>query len=34
MKEQLEKLILDYRSDQESVYHTWFINNNDRLKAF
>ncbi|MDF2904505.1 MAG: hypothetical protein K0S25_2143 [Bacillus sp. (in: firmicutes)] len=34
MEQQLEKLIQEYRSDQESVYHTWFINNNDRLKAF
>ncbi len=34
MEQQLEKLIQEYRTDQESVYHTWFINNNDRLKAF
>jgi type II restriction enzyme len=34
MKDQLEKLINEYRSDQESVYHTWFINNSERLKAF
>lgn len=27
-------LIASYRSDEESVYNTWFINNGDRLKAF
>ena len=27
-------LIHQYKSDNESVYNTWFINNEDRLKAF
>jgi type II restriction enzyme len=27
-------LIHEYKNDPESVYHTWFINGNDRLKAF
>ncbi|MDD9148558.1 MULTISPECIES: hypothetical protein [unclassified Sporolactobacillus] len=27
-------IIEQYRKDEESVYHTWFINNNERLKAF
>jgi type II restriction enzyme len=26
--------IQKYKQDPESVYHTWFINNEDRLKAF
>lgn len=26
--------ILRYKQDSDSVYHTWFINNEDRLKAF
>ena len=30
----LNNLIQDYKSDKESVYNTWFINNEDRLKAF
>lgn len=29
------KLLIDrYKTDEESVYNTWFINNCDRLKAF
>ena len=28
------KIVDAYRSDPESVYHTWFVNNTDRLKAF
>ncbi|MBL0385566.1 hypothetical protein JJB07_02790 [Tumebacillus sp. ITR2] len=28
------ELITDYRNDTESVYHTWFLNNEERLKAF
>jgi type II restriction enzyme len=27
-------LIQQYKSDKESVYNTWFINNEERLKAF
>lgn len=27
-------MALEYRQDPESVYHTWFINSNERLKAF
>jgi type II restriction enzyme len=27
-------LIQQYKADQESVYNTWFINNEERLKAF
>jgi len=30
----LSKIIEQYKSDTESVYNTWFINNEDRLKAF
>ena len=30
----LSKIIEQYKSDAESVYNTWFINNEDRLKAF
>jgi len=30
----LSSLISQYKSDTESVYNTWFINNEDRLKAF
>lgn len=30
----LLKAIDEYKNDPESVYQTWFINNNDRLKAF
>ncbi|MBD8071297.1 hypothetical protein [Bacillus sp. PS06] len=29
-----ETLIQEYYVDKESVYHTWFINNEERLKAF
>ncbi|MDD4968560.1 MAG: hypothetical protein PHT07_03930 [Paludibacter sp.] len=34
MTEQFEQLITNYKADYESVYNTWFINNDDRLKAF
>lgn len=34
MTEKFEKLIKTYKDDNQSVYNTWFINNNDRLKAF
>ena len=30
----LAETIQKYKQDPESVYHTWFINNEDRLKAF
>lgn len=30
----LVETIQRYKQDPESVYHTWFINNEDRLKAF
>ncbi|MTT31917.1 hypothetical protein GMB86_07830 [Terrilactibacillus sp. BCM23-1] len=30
----MENVINNYKEDNESVYHTWFINNDDRLKAF
>src|SRR5450759_5026228 len=34
MTTNLEKIIKQYKSDSSSVYNTWFINNEDRLKAF
>ena len=34
MSEHLQSIIQQYKSDKESVYNTWFINNEDRLKAF
>jgi type II restriction enzyme len=30
----LSNIIEQYKSDSESVYNTWFINNEDRVKAF
>ena len=30
----LKKLIGDYKSDPESVYNTWFVGGEERLKAF
>jgi len=30
----IEKTIFEFKQDYESVYHTWFLNNEDRLKAF
>ncbi|MBU0695422.1 MAG: hypothetical protein KKE39_02695 [Bacteroidetes bacterium] len=30
----LSQIIQQYKNDQESVYNTWFINNEERLKAF
>jgi type II restriction enzyme len=30
----IDSIIRQYRTDKESVYNTWFINNEDRLKAF
>lgn len=32
--ENIKYLIESYKSDPTSVFNTWFINNNDRLKAF
>jgi type II restriction enzyme len=34
MESELKKIIGKYKSDSESVYHSWFINNDERLKAF
>lgn len=30
----MENIIGEYKQDEESVYHTWFLNNDERLKAF
>ena len=32
--EELQKLATRYKADRESVYNTWFIDNETRLKAF
>ncbi|NJD78928.1 MAG: hypothetical protein FIB08_17850 [Candidatus Methanoperedens sp.] len=32
--EKTQSIILTYKNDRESVYNTWFINNETRLKAF
>lgn len=34
MQPYFEEIIKEYRTDPESVYRTWFINNDERLKAF
>lgn len=34
MVDSFPNIILQYKTDAESVYNTWFINNDDRLKAF
>lgn len=34
MTTNLQPLIQQYKADKESVYNTWFINNEERLKAF
>lgn len=34
MDANLQPLIQEYKTDKESVYNTWFINNDERLKAF
>lgn len=34
MSPSFKNIITQYKSDPESVYNIWFINNNDRLKAF
>ena len=33
-KERMEKLIAQYKENSELVYNTWFVNNEERLKAF
>ncbi len=30
----LRELLERYKSDEESVFNTWFVNNDERLKAF
>jgi type II restriction enzyme len=34
MIENFDKIIKEYKNDSQSVYNTWFINNEERLKAF
>lgn len=34
MNSNLAQLIRQYKEDKQSVYNTWFINNEERLKAF
>lgn len=34
MSSNLSQLIRQYKEDKQSVYNTWFINNEERLKAF
>jgi type II restriction enzyme len=34
MNSNLSQIISQYKSDNQSVFNTWFINNEDRLKAF
>ncbi|HHJ15805.1 MAG TPA: hypothetical protein ENJ80_03820 [Gammaproteobacteria bacterium] len=34
MNRELEEILDEYKADPESVFNTWFINNDDRLKAF
>jgi len=34
MTSPLTQIIQQYKTDKESVYNTWFINNEERLKAF
>ncbi len=34
MNDPLHALISRYRADSDSVYNTWFVNNDERLKAF
>lgn len=33
-QEKIQHIIQEYKDDPESVYNTWFINNDPRLKAF
>ena len=34
MNTNLQAIIQQYKADKESVFNSWFINNEDRLKAF
>ncbi len=34
MIRELQEILDEYKSDDESVFNTWFINNDERLKAF
>ncbi len=34
MAANLKNLVQRYKTDQESVYNTWFIDNEARMKAF
>lgn len=34
MNIELQGLLEKYKCDKESVFNTWFINNDERLKAF
>jgi type II restriction enzyme len=34
MSQDLQSIIRDYKSDRETVYNSWFVNNEERLKAF
>lgn len=34
MEKNLSEIIKQYKDDNQSVYNTWFVNNEDRLKAF
>lgn len=34
MNQNLQTIIANYKADQETVYNTWFVNNDERLKAF
>ena len=31
---ELQDLLDKYKTDEEAVFNTWFINNDERLKAF
>ncbi len=34
MSQELKSIIDDYKKDRETVYNSWFVNNEERLKAF
>jgi type II restriction enzyme len=34
MNPDFKAIITEYKKDRETVYHSWFINNDERLKAF
>lgn len=34
MNQNLKSIIDNYKTDKETVYNTWFVNNEERLKAF